>query len=843
MVKYIPGILFFLSGLLQAQIPQMQSTAHSPVFFDSDTSRINTLIELANECRFYYPDDLMRYNKEALDLSQKTEYQYGEALALKGIADYYYHNSRYDSAMIYLEKAELIFKKLEKTEELMDIIGMYCYMCVAQGEYNKALESGLRALRSADDLGGHHELLDANSFLGYVYCSIGDYEKSLEHYFAALAMAIEEKDNNAQIASLKSELARVYEKMEKRSLAIEYYNDAARLLKNEPDAYLQGIARLNQAESLYCQGFYGSALETFFASYSAIRGLNDHRTSTRILSRIGTVYPQFAKNDGDLRPVDALIRNAGFDDIEDLMKQTITKFELSKSRDDLVVSLESLAEYYRLQNRYRDVFLTNERLISLKDTVAIANQANTLSQMLVAYDMEQRKKSLDLLEAKTLANEEKIKIQQQQQIIVIIITIILLLAGFGLYHRIRTIRRIKNQIQESNELLKAEKLRAEKSEKFKERFLTNVSHEIRTPMNAIMGISNLLIKNEHFSEQEKYLEAMNISARHLLVLINDILDLSKLESGKFVTEKNPFVLGNVLSKIEEELKPVAESRKLGLYFNVDDKIPEIILGDSKVLHQILLSLLRNGVEFTSKGRVDLVCRLTGTAHNVVLLGFTVQDTGKGMNKKLLESLFSKFVGEVSFDRKLFDKSGLELLINKQLIEILGGTITVDSLPGKGTTFYFELPYELPEESAEPLSKTIEEPSMRSVDGISVLLVEDNAFNVMVARDELEAAIKGIRVDIAGDGQVAVEKVASRHYDVILMDIQMPVMNGYDATRAIRRMNGEKAKIPIIAMTANIMKSEVEKCFEAGMNDFISKPFDSEDLVERIRKLRVLNTTA
>ena len=457
--------------------------------------------------------------------------------------------------------------------------------------------------------------------------------------------------------------------------------------------------------------------------------------------------------------------------------------------------------------------------------------------MLVAYDMAQRKKSLDLLEARTTVNEEKIKIQHQQQIIAIIVTLILLLIGFGLYNRIRTIRRLRDQIQASNEVFETEKLRAERSEKFKERFLTNVSHEIRTPMNAIMGITNLLVKNEHYPEQEKYLEAMNISARHLLVLINDILNLSKLESGKFETKKEQFRFSVVLDKLNEELQPFANSKNVNFFINNDDHIPDVIVGDETILSQILLPLLRNGIEFTEKGRVDLVCKLNGTANNLILIGFTVQDTGIGINKELLESLFNKVHGEVSFDRRTFDKSGLELLINKQLVEFLGGNITVDSKPGKGTTFYFELPFEKVSGKETRTEKKKESSQHSNVDGISVLLVEDNDFNIMVAKDELEGAIKNIFVDVAVDGQRAIDKVNERDYDVILMDIQMPVMNGYEATRAIRKMNGTKARIPIIAMTANIMKSEVDKCYDAGMDDFISKPFQTEDLIERIKKLR------
>ena len=287
-----------------------------PIYQDSDSSKVNALIELANECRYYQPDDLIRINKQALDLSKKTDYQYGEALALKGIANYYYDNAQYDSALFYLEKAERIFVGLDEKEELMDIFGMYCYLCVAQGEYNKAIESGLRALKSADDIGGREGVLNANSFIGYVYFSIGDLDESLEHYFAALAIAMEEPENNAKIASLKSDIARIYGEMKEYEQAKKYYTEAAELLETETDPYLTGIARLNVAESLNCEERYNEAIKEYVNSYLIISGLNDQSTTSRILSRIIKVYINGMISGLSMNNAKLSINEAGFENIE-----------------------------------------------------------------------------------------------------------------------------------------------------------------------------------------------------------------------------------------------------------------------------------------------------------------------------------------------------------------------------------------------------------------------------------------------------------------------------------------------------------------------------------------------
>jgi signal transduction histidine kinase/ActR/RegA family two-component response regulator len=452
--------------------------------------------------------------------------------------------------------------------------------------------------------------------------------------------------------------------------------------------------------------------------------------------------------------------------------------------------------------------------------------------MLNRFEEEGRERELELLNATVAANQEKISLQHSQQIIIIIFAFLLVIVGFGLRNRIRVIRRTKAKLEEINQQLEDEKKRAEKSERFKEKFLTNVSHEIRTPMNAIMGITNLLIKKKHYKDQETYLEAMSISAKHLLGLINAILDLSKLEAGKVNLEESVFSIDEICNSIHDELKQ-AYSRK-GLYFkiSVDKKIPEFLKGDTKMLYQVLNPLCRNGIEFCESGGIYLMAKLIGLTEKMAIIGFTVKDTGVGIRKEFHNKLFSQLIGEVEFDKQQIESSGLELVLIKQMIELQGGSISIDSQPGRGTTFYFEIPYSISDKAQKQESPKKTEPATK-VSGLNILLVEDNEFNIMVAQDELQSAIENVAVDVAVNGKIAVEKVKANDYDIVLMDVQMPVMNGYEATAAIRKIAGPKSQIPIIAMTANIMNTEVAKCFESGMNGYIPKPFDTKKLIEEL----------
>ncbi len=802
---------------------------------NNDSLKIQMLLEMANECRYYAPDDLRRFNRQALLLSEKTNFSLGEGLALKGLGKYFYDLGKYDSAMYYYTEAELRFREIGDKKELSNIKADFCYVCVAKGEYNKALDAGLSALQLAEETGDKEVLQNAYAFIGFTYFSSGNTENALEYLMNGLEIA-EQRNDTKGIAFLKRDMAITYDESGEYDKAIKYYNESAELFRNLNDRRSLGIALFNIAEVYRCQDNLNEAIKSFHECFLIASELADNTGKNLVLINLANTYIEMFRKGNSMVVADEMIKQTGFQNIDDLLITTSIQLKKNNNRNHLVTNLLLLVELNTLRKDYEQAYKFNIKLIKLREELAQINTANALAELINRFEMQQMEKELHLLEAQTKADKEQITIQRQQQLIIIIITVLLVIVGFMLRSRIRTIRKTKEEIQKKNEQFINEKTRAEKSEKFKEQFLTKVSHEIRTPMNAIMGITNLLIKNKHLNEQEKYLDAINISARHLLVLINDILDLSKLESGKYEFEKTPFRVSETFDKVKTDLNPSAKLKKNIFSFYYDDKIPKMLLGDQYMLQQILINLCRNAIEYTNKGRIDVACKLIGTTEKVAILGFTVKDTGIGINKELHDKIFNSFIGEVSFDKKSFNQSGLELVIMRQMLELQGGKITVDSQPGLGTTFYFEIPYEI-NVSDKKAKKAIKKKLVDTDQaiGIKILLVEDNEFNVMVAKEELEDSLKEVRVDVAGNGEIALEMIDQNDYDIILMDVQMPVMNGYDATRAIRKMDNQKRKIPIIAMTANIMKSEVEKCFEAGMNAYIPKPFQRDELLQRIQE--------
>ncbi len=394
--------------------------------------------------------------------------------------------------------------------------------------------------------------------------------------------------------------------------------------------------------------------------------------------------------------------------------------------------------------------------------------------------------------------------------------------------------------QRTNRALDLARQRAEASEKFKQQFLANMSHEIRTPMNAIMGMSGILKRNEHTPEQEKYLNAISQSSENLLVILNDILDLSKLEAGKIDLEQMPFDPRQAINNVRDIIRFKAEEKGIALNVEVDDNVPALLNGDPTRLNQIVLNLAGNAVKFTERGSVTIRTAVKDLHPDRCMLAIDVIDTGIGIPADRLEKVFEEFTQAYSDTTRKYGGTGLGLTISKRLAEMQGGSISVKSEQGKGSTFTVTIPYVI-DKGGMIVRDHVGAEDLPPLRDLRILLAEDNDFNAMVAQDELADAIPGVHVDVAANGRIAVEMASANDYDVILMDVQMPEMNGYDATRAIRALakygpeisGPHKAHVPIVAMTANVMKEEVERCTEAGMDGFIPKPFTREQLMSAL----------
>jgi len=389
---------------------------------------------------------------------------------------------------------------------------------------------------------------------------------------------------------------------------------------------------------------------------------------------------------------------------------------------------------------------------------------------------------------------------------------------------------VNKELESGAASLKNANLIAEEAVKSKQQFLSNMSHEIRTPMNAIIGFTKVVLKTELTAKQKEYLTAIKVSGDAMILLINDILDLAKVDSGKMTFLQAPFKLASSLSAMLHLFETKMQEKNLELVVEYDSRIPEVLLGDPARLHQIILNLVSNSVKFTKEGKIIVSVCLIKEDEESVVVEFAIKDTGIGIAQNKLEKVFENFQQASNVTSRLYGGTGLGLAIVKQLVEAQGGKVVVMSKMDEGSTFSFALKFKKTDAEAEPeleLTKID-----REIKNIKVLVVEDITLNQLLMKTLLDDF--GFERDIAENGLIAIEKLKSKDYDIILMDLQMPEMNGFEATEYIR--NTMKSEIPIIALTADVTTIDLEKCKAVGMNDYVAKPVDEKALYSKIISL-------
>ncbi len=368
---------------------------------------------------------------------------------------------------------------------------------------------------------------------------------------------------------------------------------------------------------------------------------------------------------------------------------------------------------------------------------------------------------------------------------------------------------------------------AEDAVKAKQQFLSNMSHEIRTPMNAIIGFTKVVLKTDLTAKQKEYLTAIKMSGDALIILINDILDLAKVDAGKMTFEETPFKISLSISSMLHLFETKIQEKNLILVKEYDSEIPEVLLGDSVRLHQIILNLVSNAVKFTATGKITVNANLISEDEEKATIEFAISDTGIGIPENRMDRIFDNFQQASSGTSRLYGGTGLGLAIVKQLVESQGGSIKVKSTIGEGSTFSFQLSFNKTKASAK-LDIGLPEQD-REIKNIKVLVVEDMELNQLLMKTLLDDF--GFERDIAANGKIAIEKLQTQFYDIILMDLQMPEMNGFEATEFIR--NNLHSSIPIIALTADVTTMDLAKCKAVGMDDYIAKPVDERLLYSKI----------
>jgi signal transduction histidine kinase/CheY-like chemotaxis protein/HPt (histidine-containing phosphotransfer) domain-containing protein len=420
-----------------------------------------------------------------------------------------------------------------------------------------------------------------------------------------------------------------------------------------------------------------------------------------------------------------------------------------------------------------------------------------------------------------------------------LVAIIMIVYAYNYYRtsrfRQRT-RKLEQMVEQRTAQYREQKEYAENSERLRQQFLANMSHEIRTPINAVSGLTQLLLEKNPTPSQTNYLQAISKSADMLRHIVNDILDLSKIEAGKLQIEAIHFSVRDIAGRVRDILSFAANEKNIALVLVIDESIPETLVGDPFRISQVLLNLCGNAIKFTEEGTITIDIRLQSTQPEKIVLRFAVTDTGIGIPDDKLQILFKDFAQVNPSDTRRHGGTGLGLSISKNLVTLMGGELTAESQPGKGSVFTFTIPLKRGNVNNNPVqaATTIIDGSI--LDGLHILVADDNEYNRLVLLDTLHLKAR-VKVDTATTGLEAITLLRNNQYDVILMDVQMPVMSGIEATLKIRSEFAEpECLIPIIALTASTQYADRDRCMQAGMNAVIIKPFKTGQLIETIAEV-------
>jgi signal transduction histidine kinase/CheY-like chemotaxis protein len=853
-ILYILILFFHHQHLSFSQVqPKVDSLLACIKNAKHDTTKVLILAELSLIYSVNNPDKSMDYANQCLALSKKCGYK-------KGIGKYYLR-----IAACYGIKGEVL-KELEFTrialsifEEIGDSFDVAaCYHNLGcsydlQGNYPEAIKNHYAALKIREKIGDKHGIALSNMGIGVIKNSQKNFSEALNFLFVAINICKEIGDKQG-IAYAYLNIGDTYRGLNNYPETMKYYSSALALFTEA--GYIDGIATssLYIGEIYYILGNYPEALKSQFTALKIFQKFGDIQGISATFINIGEMYLKQKKH------------NSAFEYLNKALPLAIECGSLPEIKS----SYRVLAAVDSATGNFKQALIHYKLFIAARDSLMNTENNNKITQQQMQYEFDKKESQTRAEQEKKNAVAEK-EIQKQKLVrngFIGGFIIVLMFAGVFFKQR--------NKIKKGNAALQVAKDRAEKSEQFKQQFLANMSHEIRTPMNAVMGMTSLVLNTPLKEKQKFYLEGIRKSSDTLLHIINDILDLSKIEAGKMELEKIDFSLRDTLKQVKQTLNHRAEEKGLELILDIATGIDDVVIGDPVRLNQVLINLAGNAIKFTEKGsiRIEIVPGGSATAHDSeTTLQFSVSDTGIGIPQEKLQTVFENFSQANASDNRKYGGTGLGLSISRQLVELMGGKISIASVEGSGTTFSFSVNFEKgsPERLDQRLASE-EQVDGNILDGLSILVVDDNEYNRIVAKDTLESKAK-VEVIAVESGMEAIELLKERDFDVVLMDVQMPGMNGFEATQEIRRtkdklqstnrsetefggaksemqnvnrseaeLGGAKPEmrnvnsevknpsIPVIALTASVLRTDLDKCTAAGMDGYIPKPFRASQLI-------------
>jgi len=737
-----------------------------------------------------------------------------------------------------------------------------------KGENLRALDYYLKAQKAYSDVEDKQGISKSSNQSGRIYRYIGDYSTALEYHLRALRI-YREMDAKDGIAESMVNAGIAYRNLGKPDLALDYYNKALEESSSIDNINITVEANIAIGNIFWYKGQNDRALG-HYENALELTGHDDYtgENPARVYNNIGNVFRQKSEYTTALDYYDKSLNLSEQVGDKNLIAVTLKNIGIThKNSGEYIKALEYFNESKGLAEDIRLLAVHKETLKQLSETFAMLddyksslNYFKEYTELKESLATKETKDKLSLLQLGQHLKDEaqrqtihevdlNMKVLKEKNIrnIIIFITLLAISLIFILWtrYKIKTktnmeLKTLNNELEkrveertkrlrEENDRRKVAQEHAEMANETKNKFLANISHEVRTPINAIIGFCDLTEKTGISEEQGLNLKRIKDSSQHLLALIKDVIDYSQIESGKTELKKFPLPLRETLNSVSNAFYLDAKSKKIKIRVNVDDDVPDYVKGDKDAIRQILFNLVGNAIKFTESGEVKIAVNVEEPADNEdrIKLKFSVKDTGIGISKLKQKLIFMDFTQEYDSSTRKYGGAGLGLTISKHFVELMDGRIWVESEKGKGSEFIFSI-YLLMDKT-----KSKDQPKKELVEDkkLHVLIAEDNLLNAQVIVAFLNRL--GHSSKVAGNGLEAIKVLSDEDFDAVLMDIEMPEMDGLDATKAIRKGEGDvkNPNIPIVALTAHALRDYEEKSYKVGMNNYLTKPVDINQLSE------------
>ena len=771
--------------------------------------RQQLLIKISLEYEQVNKDSAIAYTKQALSLSQQLLDTPNQIFMLTRLGSGYPAFESKQQSIDYFTHGLELAEAIGDEKGISSILQFFAGFYMEQFDYRKALEYEQMALdhfRRSEDTTG---IANVYAHLGGLHFSVQEYEMALKYLLTALALT--EKDNAPSLVNLYlGNIAATYSLMGQPDNAAVFYQCQLQNASELQDSLALAQCYLSLGGFSIKQSDFDAAIRYYESALVLFQ--NDHFIANKINGYSGLVEVYMALGQ--------------YEKAMTFNNMAIGLVQREGSPETLNYLWKDQSLLYEKTNQPVKALIAYKQFILYRDSTINLSKRSEFARQDLQYNFEKQALADSLFQANIL-NLNQLKLQRQR---------IFTYSGLGgsilLLSMFTFLYRSYRQKQKSNRELAIAKDRAEQSEKFKQQFLANMSHEIRTPMNVVLGMTELVLDTPLNPKQKNYLTGIRRASSNLLHIINDILDLSKVEAGKLELEKIDFSIKEVISQVHELLNQKAIEKGLDLKMVMDADVPEVVIGDPNRLNQVILNLAGNAIKFTEKGSVTIQVS-KGAEQDIIR--FSILDTGIGIPKEKQAQIFESFTQAHSSDSRRYGGTGLGLTISRQFIELMGGTLSVQSIEGSGSTFSFAIP--LPKGSIVRMTaaNSSEQLDGSILNGLHILLVDDHEENRIVANDTLQSKSK-VEITEAANGQEVIQLLNQQDFDVILMDVQMPVLDGYETTRQIRStFSSPKNSIPIIALTASVIRSDLDKCRDAGMNDYVPKPFKTYELISALAR--------